>query len=803
MPWRLWTETTLRDSRRNSLRLSITAGFITIIVTGSSYGNDNRWFGGIGTWETVANWSLLRPPTESDRAVVNIGTSQFSTPITVGGFRLGSASLSGTEDFVVAGDATWAGGTMGGTAHYTFRGNTTISTNVSKWLGDQAVLSLAGNTTWARNTIVDGNTINLVGTVLNNNAVFSDQNTFDTSISGALFSNAFNNNGTYRKSGGSTTWISAAFNNTGSVLIERGILRLSDGTSSGGRFSVANGAVLRLTGPYSLNGAGIEGPGLVEIAGILVRMSDSTISAPVQMTPGSVLTGSGATFSHSLTWSGGLISGFGTFRSEGGTRITGDEAKYLDGRVTVFLAGDTTWDGNTGDTGNEIVFNGGTFKNQATFTDSNSFSSSIRGTAGDSTFENSGTYRKTGPRTTAIQIGFENSGVVDIVAGSLSLRNARGSGTFNVNADAQLLLGSSRLGNAAFRGDGIVELSGSQLLNGTSFFTPVTVSGSTTILGTGATFQGPVNWTGGSFADAGTYRWQGTNRLSAFMFLSGGATLILDGNTAWTTDPVTSSRNIVFVDGTLINRATLTDDEASDTSMLDRGGSNVFNNRGLYRKAGTGTTTIQVNLVNSGQMDLSAGTLSLSSAFDNAGLISIGEGAVLASTRGGVSNATTGVVSGAGTIVLSGGSFRNDGRLAPGGVMTAGQLAIDGNLVMGAESVLEIGVTDVLYFDTLAVSGSVLLNGRLVLRGLTDFIPGLGDSFRVLTSNGGQIEGGAFSAISWEGLQGIRFDATYNAHDVTLNVVAIPEPSTQFLMLAGTFMVGGLALRRKRRLDAR
>ena len=135
--------------------------------------------------------------------------------------------------------------------------------------------------------------------------------------------------------------------------------------------------------------------------------------------------------------------------------------------------------------------------------------------------------------------------------------------------------------------------------------------------------------------------------------------------------------------------------------------------------------------------------------------------------------------------------------------MTAGQLAIDGNLVMGAESVLEIGVTDVLYFDTLAVSGSVLLNGRLVLRGLTDFIPGLGDSFRVLTSNGGQIEGGAFSAISWEGLQGIRFDATYNAHDVTLNVVAIPEPSTQFLMLAGTFMVGGLALRRKRRLDAR
>ncbi len=793
----------MKDSRKRSLLVTITMGCITLMLAGASYGDDNRWFGGIGTWETSSNWSLLRAPTELDLAIINGGTSQFSTPITVGGLQLENGTLSGTEDFIVSGSTRWSGGTLGGRSTYMFTGNTTILMNEPKWLSDQATLSLARDATWGGNTIAGGNTIYLIGTVLNNNAVFSDQNSFDTMVSGALFSNAFNNNGTYRKRGRGTTWIAAAFNNSGSVSIERGILQLSDGTSSGGRFSVANGAVLRLSGPYSLNGASIEGPGLVEIAGIRVAMSDSTISAPARMDPGSVLTGRGATFSQSLTWTGGLISGFGTFRSEGGTRITGDEAKYLDGRVTVLLAGDTTWDGNTGDTGNEIVFNGGTFKNQATFTDSNSFSSSIRGAGGDSPFENSGTYRKTGPKTTAIQISFENSGVVDVVAGSLSLRNARGSGTFNVNADAQLLLGSSRLGNATFRGEGIVELSGSQLLNGTSFFTPVTVSGSTTILGTGATFQGPVNWTGGSFADAGTYRWQGTNRLSAFMVLSGGATLILDGNTAWTTDPVTSSRNIVFVDGTLINRATLTDDEASDTSMLDRGGSNVFNNQGLYRKAGTGTTTIQVNLVNSGQMDLSAGTLSLSSAFDNAGLISIGEGAVLASTRGGVSNATTGVVSGAGTILLSGGSFRNDGRLSPGGAMTAGQLTIDADLVMGAESILEISVADTLDFDTLAVSGSVLLDGRIVLRGLADFVPRLGDSFRVLTSGDGQIEGGTFSEILWESMQGIRLDASYSAYDVTLNVVAVPEPSTQFLILAGAAMVGGMALSRKRGLGAR
>jgi hypothetical protein len=59
--------------------------------------------------------------------------------------------------------------------------------------------------------------------------------------------------------------------------------------------------------------------------------------------------------------------------------------------------------------------------------------------------------------------------------------------------------------------------------------------------------------------------------------------------------------------------------------------------------------------------------------------------------------------------------------------------------------------------------------------------------------------GSTFAGLTTQGYgAGVTFNVVYNLHDVTLEVVAVPEPETWGMLLAGLGLVGFAARRRSR-----
>jgi hypothetical protein len=101
-------------------------------------------------------------------------------------------------------------------------------------------------------------------------------------------------------------------------------------------------------------------------------------------------------------------------------------------------------------------------------------------------------------------------------------------------------------------------------------------------------------------------------------------------------------------------------------------------------------------------------------------------------------------------------------------------------------------------FDVLTINGDVEIDGTIAIRNL-GYSPALGDSFVVMTfaESVGQP---TFDNEIWTGLgPGVAFDVIYNADNITLSVVAVPEPSVYLMMMFGLGLVG-IAVQRRRRL---
>jgi hypothetical protein len=233
-----------------------------------------------------------------------------------GVLNLTSGTINGTGALTVSGKLNWSGGTLSGTGKKTITGILNLSGNQSL---NGTTLETTGTTIWtgngtfyAKNAAIWNNTS--TGTIdLQNDADFSF--VYDNPIS------TFNNAGTFTKSNGTTTddsFIDAIFNNTGTVQVKAGTLRLIGGGTRGtntGNFSIDAGATLRITANYYNFDAGnsVTGAGNFNIeSGIATTVAAaSTWSAPVNLISGN-LTGTGAlTISNQLNWSGGTLSGTG------------------------------------------------------------------------------------------------------------------------------------------------------------------------------------------------------------------------------------------------------------------------------------------------------------------------------------------------------------------------------------------------------------------------------------------------------------------------------------------------------------
>ncbi len=197
---------------------------------------------------------------------------------------------------------------------------------------------------------------------------------------------------------------------------------------------------------------------------------------------------------------------------------------------------------------------------------------------------------------------------------------------------------------------------------------------------------------------------------------------------------------------------------------------------------------------NRGQIRVSRGGMlvlgspSQAGTLENFGDIVVDEGATV----------DVGSMTNLGRLSISGtlrGSVTNEGLLSVGKVVYLGDWL--GELVLGAAGTLAIDIESSDRFDSLPVSDSEI-RGTLLIRS-AGYAPILGQSFSILSSPEAGIRG-QFAHVLTEGFgQSVKFDVRYGERAVTVEVVAVPEPSTVCTIGVGGALVAGTVLRRRRR----
>ena len=486
------------------------------LVLSSAHAGNVTWVGpNNGFWDIAGNWNPALPGaaddallgafnTEFRSGVVTIhsmagtgnltisgGTLSITAGSSIGSLALTGGTLGGTGTLTASGASSWTSGGMSGTGAAVFNGALAISTDNVHALSGHAVTT-NGTTTWTNAGVGNAGLIEVgQGSVIANSGTWLDQTAFNSQI-GLLLGGtaAFNNTGTYTKSGNATTTISAAFNNTSSgpgtgvVNVNSGTLALTGGGTSNGQFQGAGtmsfggtsytlsaGSSVSTTnvvftagtttvgGAYNVSGSTTASGGTANFTGTVANVGGALVatggvlnfnnSAGVTV---SSLTLSGGTIGGTQTltvtgpstWTGGGFSGVGTTVFNNTLAISTDNVHALSGHA-VTTNGTTTWtNAGVGNAGLIEVGQGSVIANSGTWLDQTAFNSQIGLLlGGTAAFNNTGTYTKSGNATTTISAAFNNTssgpgtGVVNVNSGTLALTGA-------APATASLMLQAAR-----------------------------------------------------------------------------------------------------------------------------------------------------------------------------------------------------------------------------------------------------------------------------------------------------------------------------------------------------------------------
>jgi hypothetical protein len=251
----------------------------------------------------------------------------------------------------------------------------------------------------------------------------------------------FNNDGSFRKSGGTgATNVSMIFNNAGVVKIETGSIRFTVFGEHTGTFDLSAGTTLEFAGggAYFRAGSSVIGQGRLSIGAGTINAVGTAVNAagPVTLSGGSLLITGDQTFFGGLDWSNGTLGGTGvtTIASGATFNLTGTSSKYLDGRILA-NAGVCNW---TSTGSNFQGSNGAVIENLAgaTFDAKSNATLNFHSVGGESVFNNAGLFKKSaGTGITEINWTFNNTGTVQVNTGTLRFS------TYNQNQDdARILL---------------------------------------------------------------------------------------------------------------------------------------------------------------------------------------------------------------------------------------------------------------------------------------------------------------------------------------------------------------------------
>ena len=582
------------------------------------------------------------------------GTFSAANAVNIDVLALGGGELSGSGVVTVSGLTTWSGGTMTGMGTTQANGGLTLSGTTKTFTGGRT-LNNAGAATWSAGDFNAGG-----GAIFNNTA----SGTFDAQFDGAFSQNQggvqtqFNNAGTFTKSGGAgSTAFVVAFNNSNTVNVNSGTLNLASGGASTGDWAIAATGELRLpAGPAYLldGGTDITGAGLVHILGGTVNAGDAAADvvnvARVRLTSG-LLQGAGAlNASQSFQWDAGAMAGSGT------TTLLPAATATISGGGDKFLGRTLVNQGTINHSGANFIFGLNSSPATAIIDNSSVFNSTgggfiIRNGQSTSTahaINNSGTFNRLGADATQIiGIPFNNSGSVDVQAGTLHLMGGGNhTGSFDVAGATLRLEGASTTFSAAssIAGGGTVEfVGGTTTVDGTLAASTLRVSSGIVNLNTNTTAANlEFVSTGGTLQGAGAINVTSNLNWAAGTMTGAGITTVLSGATV-----SNGGGGDKFLGRTLVNQGTFNHTgpnfvfgvfASPATGVINNSGvfnatagvplsrgqsqstSHAFNNSGAFNLSGAGTTEITgIEFTNSGTVNVLAGTLHLAGGFTNFG----------------------------------------------------------------------------------------------------------------------------------------------------------------------------------------
>ena len=367
------------------------------------------------------------------------------------------------------------------------------------------------------------------GSTINNSGTWDFQNdSYVYLYTGA--SNTFNNTGTLQKSGGTATTTTGfygsdgTFNNTGQVLAKAGQLNINGGGTGNGSWAANSGAILafgsvgsggtfamngpftgagtmvfagdteNITGTYNVTGgttasgsgvanflspATVTSTGPLTISGGALAFSTGNpiIGTTLALSGGSLAGSDTLTLSGLTTWTGGnmctsLSAGTcvaptgsqGTTVATGGIAFSSNAQLTLNGR-TLNTSGTNAWTAtNPGDL---LLLNGSTINNSGTW-DLQNDSYVYLYTGASNTFNNTGTFQKSGGTTTTTTSGvygsdgaFKNSGLVIAKSGALNFlgnfsqtggTTSLAGGTIGTTTNPLSIQGGTVIGNGMITG---------------------------------------------------------------------------------------------------------------------------------------------------------------------------------------------------------------------------------------------------------------------------------------------------------------------------------------------------------------
>jgi hypothetical protein len=275
---------------------------------------------------------------------------------------------------------------------------------------------------------------------------------------------------------------STVFNNEGQVTVAAGktlTLGASGSGAGAGDYTLGAGAAVNLTaGTQTFNtGADISGTGVFTVNGGTMTVSATAMSADTLTVSSGTLNGAGAlTVDSALTWSGGTMSGSGSTTVGSGATLTLSGSPLLSSRTFTNNSTTGVWSGSA------ATFDmSGTFVNAGTLEATGD--ATLRSLSATGVFTNSGTFKKTtGTGTTTFTtnnpLAFNNTGLVDVQTGTLSIGSSvtgTSSGRVTVAAGATLVAGSTaildNLGSGTYSiantaGQAIYNLTGSAVQTG-------------------------------------------------------------------------------------------------------------------------------------------------------------------------------------------------------------------------------------------------------------------------------------------------------------------------------------------------